>query len=927
MSYEMTFLSTLLREGARPRSRARKSDLDRLCDSPSRAPSALPDRLVKSPTFVSEKTYKPYNSKRPSTSRTYLSSISNHVDLELRDPGVKVKPEKSSLMDQEPAFVDVTKDIPGLTVWRLEGKSRLVVTEDRDIGFFHEGATYIALQINEDGEASLHYWLGAFASDDHKTLIEDKAHELDRIVTHAAVFTRENQFHESSCFMRLFLDGIVYIESKPKTTVSRASVYAKRMYRITGRKYIRAACTEPSLEVLDSEAACILDGFPRMYVWIGRHCNYALRNKAIHVAKRIRNLQRESIAHIIVVDERDDGMNEAFKKKLHNNTQYSDQIPCQRPGNTTPEDHSMIMHRISGDHVMYNMPEAAKPPFFQRYLVQRDCYLMDRGPRLPMYVWVGSQAHENEILHAIKRGKTFCQHKQYPEVIPICRIADDSEPNDFKKNFYDWREKDTKHRQLTKLYSIGNIERALFSRRDRRTVAKKNELWSSDTLPDGEDETEIWKIEGDKMVKLDNDQQGIFNNGNSYIVLHRIQIGSFTQQVLYYWLGSKLENDNQDSVLDLVLSMNKTLNNQCIVIRVFDGREPAHLLSILGNCLIIYDRDLGDTPDVRGSRMFCIHEHDPDNCSMRVQQVPVCWSSLNSSAAYVLHTSTQDCLLWYGQKSGGSEREYAKQILGYISPLSKHDYSIVTEGKEPKHFCNLMGQKQNYPLDFQLEVLDRRPPRLVVCRHEKDCISFESIESFQQEDLCENEIFILDLYDQIYVWTGSQVKDDLRRLTPICLKRYIETDPAGRLDETISVWFLTQNNEPDSFIKFFPYWTINGISGEQSYELCRKLVRQENVKVDIDKEMIDRTYVGKTKYSYKDLLKKELPEDVNPQHKEHNLSEKQFREAVKYPRDQFYRLPVWKQEQLFKSARLGHTSSSENPYRLRIESPDLQNDA
>ena len=54
------------------------------------------------------------------------------------------------------------------------------------------------------------------------------------------------------------------------------------------------------------------------------------------------------------------------------------------------------------------------------------------------------------------------------------------------------------------------------------------------------------------MVKLDNDQQGIFNNGNSYIVLHRIQIGSFTQQVLYYWLvrlsakfpDSKQHHDN-----------------------------------------------------------------------------------------------------------------------------------------------------------------------------------------------------------------------------------------------------------------------------------------------------------------------------------------------------------------------------------------------
>lgn len=107
------------------------------------------------------------------------------------------------------------------------------------------------------------------------------------------------------------------------------------------------------------------------------------------------------------------------------------------------------------------------------------------------------------------------------------------------------------------------------------------------------------------MIKMDNDQHGIFNNGNSYIVLHRIRTGSFTQQVLYYWLvclfflskvckwkacgspvvfstwkemvtltlyfwlsfqGSKLENDNQDSVLDLVLSMNKTFNNQCIVV-------------------------------------------------------------------------------------------------------------------------------------------------------------------------------------------------------------------------------------------------------------------------------------------------------------------------------------------------------------------------
>jgi hypothetical protein len=106
--------------GARPRSRGKTPVLDRMSESPPRPPSALPDRLVKSPTFVSEKTYKPCNSKRPSTSRTYLSSLSNHVDIKIRDSEVKAGPGKSALINMEPAFVDVCKDAPGLSVWRLE---------------------------------------------------------------------------------------------------------------------------------------------------------------------------------------------------------------------------------------------------------------------------------------------------------------------------------------------------------------------------------------------------------------------------------------------------------------------------------------------------------------------------------------------------------------------------------------------------------------------------------------------------------------------------------------------------------------------------------------------------------------------------------------------------------------------------------------
>lgn len=46
-----------------------------------------------------------------------------------------------------------------------------------------------------------------------------------------------------------------------------------------------------------------------------------------------------------IVDEKDDVMNEAFKKKLHNNTQFSDQTQCCRPGDVDPENVDRRMHR------------------------------------------------------------------------------------------------------------------------------------------------------------------------------------------------------------------------------------------------------------------------------------------------------------------------------------------------------------------------------------------------------------------------------------------------------------------------------------------------------------------------------------------------------------------------------------------------------
>lgn len=53
-----------------------------------------------------------------------------------------------------------------------------------------------------------------------------------------------------------------------------------------------------------------------------------------------------------MTDERDEGMNEAFRKKLHNNTQFTAQNRCFTTEGSTQDSAAMKMHRFGNTHVI-----------------------------------------------------------------------------------------------------------------------------------------------------------------------------------------------------------------------------------------------------------------------------------------------------------------------------------------------------------------------------------------------------------------------------------------------------------------------------------------------------------------------------------------------------------------------------------------------
>lgn len=920
---KIKFLTPDLRpQSAYPASRSSKSGI-------RKTSASIRPRSGKSATFTGSDVCSSAANSRPTSGYTVTSRATS---ARTRDGTASVRtttltsttregarsPTPNAIKDMEPAFFDVQMSNPGLTIWRVQGSSLRQIEED-EIGFFHEGNAYLVLNVSETGDKSVHFWMGQFCSEKDKHFVEVKAHELDRILCFAHIFSRDVQNYESYSFLRYFPDGIVYIEGKHKTSVKESATYDNRLYVVSGRKYTRAACAFPRKEYLQTENALILDGHPRIYVWTARKCSYITRVKAIRTAQRLLRMQRKGKCHIIVIDETDVTGHDVFAKKLENmdisslsNHLATEAIVNGRLGNNLSVDssdhsstkiHRVVLHRLSGDRVLYDMPEAASRPLHHRYLVRKDSYLLDRGPDKTLYVWVGSNAREEDNEKGLDRGKTFSEHKEYPITRTICRIRENYEPLEFRQCFCDWRDRSARELALMKTYTIGNVERALFSNTDRRTIATVKECWSDEDLENEEGSTQIWVLNNQNLLVWQH--HGVFENDKCYVVLYSTVNTKSPVHLVYYWLGCNSTKDDQERIVQLAVEKSAKLSNKAVMVRVLDGKEPQHFMAVLNNWIMVYDNEVSSSPH-ETTQMFCIRGVNLN--SVRIQQVKPCWRSLNSSASFVIIT-TPSAYLWFGKDSGCMERESTKELLALICSQKMFAYDIVAEGKEPLGFYEMFGEKTDYKVDFPSKPYERRIPKLIHCSCTTTTVEFAEIEDFLQEDLCEEDVLLLDLFDEIFVWCGQNVDIETRKQLPDIAMDYMLLDPAGRDPKDILLLFVTQENEPTFFTKFFRNWDSFGYSGSHFYESTRKRIRQENARIDITGSLIDGNSNGQPKYPYSVLVKKEVPDDVDDMHKEHHLSEKQFRENLLVTRQEFYHLPHWKQRQILRSARLLYTPS------------------
>uniref|UniRef100_A0A669BVG9 Scinderin n=1 Tax=Oreochromis niloticus TaxID=8128 RepID=A0A669BVG9_ORENI len=683
----------------------------------------------------------------------------------------------------------------GLQIWRIENME-LVPVPDNLHGSFYTGDAYVILYTVKKKESSfyhLHYWLGKECTQDESTAAAIFTVQLDDYLGGKPVQYRELQGVESTAFTSYFKGGLTYktggVASGFNHVVTN-DLAAQRLLHVKGRRVVRATQVPFSWSSFNSGDCFIIDLGDKIYQWCGSKCNKYERLKATQVARGIRDNERNARAEVIVVEEGSE------PSKLTDVLGDKPQLSEGGDDDDTEADMSnrkmaklYMVSDASGSMTVTVVKE--ENPFLQSDLLSDECFILDHGKNKIIFVWKGAQTC-NKLLIPVMFLLMVLQIQVLPE---------GGETPMFKQFFLDWKERDQsegfgKVFTTEKVAKIQQVEFNASKLHESHHMAAQYNM-----MDDGSGETQIWRVESSGRVPVDPKNYGQFYGGDCYIILYTYRKG----QIIYTWQGASCSVDELTASAFLTVELDRSLGGNAVQVRVSQGKEPPHLLSLFkSKPLIVYKSGtsrLGNHPPPPPTRLFQVRRNL--GTITRIAEVDASAASLNSNDAFFLKTPDGQGFLWIGK--GASEEE--EKGAEYMSKELNCSCKRITEGQEPANFWAELGGKEEYQTSERLESQSMtHPPRLFGCSNKTGRFTIEEVPGdFTQEDLAEDDVMLLDVWDQVFVWIGKDANEVERAESLKSAKQYIETDPGGR-DKLTPVVVVKQGHEPPNFTGWFLAW-------------------------------------------------------------------------------------------------------------------------
>ncbi|XP_047439510.1 advillin [Mugil cephalus] len=812
----------------------------------------------------------------------------------------------------EYTFRAVTQN-PGIIIWRVE-KMELVQVPEKSYGNFYEGDCYLLLstqKVSSSLRYDIHYWIGLQSSQDEQGAAAVYTIQLDEFLGSTPVQHREVQNQESDAFRGYFKQGIVYkkggVASGMRHTETN-SYDVKRLLHVKGKKRVIAKEVEMSWTSFTLGDVFLLDIGKTIVQWNGPKSNRQEKLKGMLLAKDIRDRERGGRAEIRVI-EGDAESSSPQNMEIMNSIlgERTSELKDGPPDETADQEQkaNLTLYHVSDVDGQMKVTEVATRPLVQDLLNHDDCYLLDQGG-VKIFVWKGKKANKAEKQAAMTRALEFIKMKNYPITTNVETVNDGAESALFKQLFQRWTVRD-QTQGLGKVNTRGKIAHITQEKFDASLMHMMPEVAAQERMVDnGTGQVEVWRIEDLELVPVDPKWFGYFYGGDCYLILYTYLVNNKKCYLLYIWQGRHATQDELAASAFQAVDLDQKYNDEPVQVRVTMGKEPRHFMTIFKGKMVIFEGGTsrkGSSEPEPPVRLFQVHGSNPSNT--KTIEVPALASSLNSNDVFLLK-SQRDIYLWCGKGSSGDERAMAKEVSSVIGQNSQRlSEETVAEGQEPIEFWELLGGKTPYANDkrLQQQVLDHQP-RLFECSNKTGQFRVTEVSQFIQDDLSEDDVMLLDTWDQVFLWIGKEANEVERKEAVATSQEYLRTHPGNR-DPDTPIVLIKQGFEPPTFTGWFGAWDPSKWSGGKSYEELKKELGEDAEPVMVKTTEPDCVESKKVfePFPLEALVNKhvsELPEGVDPSQKEKHLSDSDFSTVFGMTKDDFVSLPQWKQLNLKK---------------------------
>ncbi|XP_046499125.1 villin-1 [Equus quagga] len=825
----------------------------------------------------------------------------------------------TKLSSQVKSSLNITT--PGVQIWRIEAM-QMVPVASNTYGNFFEGDCYVVLAIHKTGNNlsyDIHYWLGQASSLDEQGAAAIYTTQMDDFLKGRAVQHREVQGNESEAFRGYFKQGLVIQKggvSSGMKKVETNSYEVQRLLHVKGKRNVVAGEVEMSWKSFNRGDVFLLDLGKLIIQWNGPESNRMERLRGMTLAKEIRDQERGGRTYVGVVD----GENEKASPKLMEIMNHV--LGTRRELKAAVPDTvvepalkaNLKLYHVSDSEGKMVVREIATRPLTQDLLSHEDCYILDQGG-LKIFVWKGKNANAEEKKEAMSQALNFIKAKQYPQSTQVEVQNDGAESAIFQQLFQKWTVPN-RTSGLGKTYTVGSVAKVEQVKFDATSMHVQPQVAAQQKMvDDGSGEVQVWRIENVELVPVDSKWVGHFYGGDCYLLLYTYLISEKKHYLLYIWQGSQASQDEIAASAYQAVILDRKYNDEAVQIRVTMGKEPPHLMSIFKGRMVVYQGGTSranNSEPVPSTRLFQVRGTSASNT--KAFEVSARATSLNSNDVFVLKTPSC-CYLWYGKGCSGDEREMAKTVADIISRTEKQ---VVVEGQEPANFWIALGGKAPYANTKRLQEENLAiAPRLFECSNQTGRFLATEIPDFSQDDLEEDDVFLLDVWDQVFFWIGKYANEEEKRAAATTAQEYLKTHPSGRDLET-PIIVVKQGYEPPTFTGWFLAWDPFKWSNAKSYEELKAELSNSGDWSQISAEITNpKPNVFKANsnlssgplpiFPLEQLMNKtaeELPEGVDPSRKEEHLSVEDFTDALGMTPAAFSSLPRWKQQSLKKEKGL-----------------------